>query len=160
MNRERSRLSQRRSVVPVVADSALVSEAGALKFETLNHSEGVRPPEGAALGSPVYREAAGPHALAAARAHRKRLAAVQGENPVDLPVTERDIYGFVHAGAKLLAPAEREIVGKARSEVVADVPCCVRIVQAQVSVADALKIIRAAERGAAGRHGMAQSIRS
>jgi hypothetical protein len=91
-----------------------VSGAGAVKFEVLNHCAGVRPPEGAALGvgsRNQIREAAGPDALAAAGANRIRLAGVQGENSIDLPMADYFVRHLVHGVAELLATAEGKVVG-------------------------------------------------
>src|ERR1019366_8257658 len=154
-------IPERRSVVLVVANSALRERGGGGEVRGIEPFRWRAPPgrRGVGVGSRNYiGEAAGPHALAAAGANRVRLAGVQRENAVDLPIAKRDIHHLVHVGAELLAAAEGEVVGKPGGEVVADVPRRAGVVQMVVDAADGLEIIRTAERGAGVGKGMAISV--
>src|ERR1022692_2122323 len=151
-------IPERRSVVRVVADCALregrwggeVRSIEPLRWRAAPSRRGVGVGAGHQVG-----EAAGPHALATAGADRVRLAGVQRENAVDLPIAEREIHDPTDAGAVRLAAAEGEVVGNTGGEVLADVPRRAGIVQVVVEVAYGLEIVRTAERGAGVGHGMA-----
>ncbi len=101
-------------------------------FAVLNHSLGVRPPGGAALGLPEIRSA--PQNASVARFHLAAAgtyciwhACSQCENTVQLPVAYQTLHDLVQAGAILLAASERNIVIESGREVVTDVPRGIRI---------------------------------